>query len=137
MAVGLADLNRLAEADVLLGNSMGEMTLYYSAGEVTSTGGSLLSLGGQNLTETCAIDMPVVIGPYTSDFTQATCNAVAADVCVQVADAVITARIIDAWLPDTDIREAAPRAVLAFTATYDNAMVCTAEAVVSLILPAL
>ncbi|CAJ0771495.1 lipid IV(A) 3-deoxy-D-manno-octulosonic acid transferase [Ralstonia chuxiongensis] len=136
-AAGVANANALADADVLLGDSMGEMALYYAAGEVAFIGGSLLPLGGQNLIEACAVGTPVVIGPHTFNFVQATRDAVAAGACKQVQDAAAVIRVIDAWLSDADAREAASRAALAFAATHGGATARTVEAVASLVLPTL
>ena len=136
-AAGVADADAFADADVLLGDSMGEMALYYAAGEVAFIGGSLLPLGGQNLIEACAVGTPVVIGPHTFNFAQATRDAVAAGACKQVEDAAAVMRVIDAWLSDADARETASRAALAFAATHGGATARTVEAVASLVLPTL
>ena len=136
-AAGVAEVDALADADVLLGDSMGEMALYYAAGEAAFIGGSLLPLGGQNLIEACAVGTPVVIGPHTFNFAQATRDAVAAGACEQVADAAAVIRVIDAWLSDADARENASRAALAFAATHGGATARTVEAVASLVLPTL
>lgn len=136
-AAGVTESDQLADADVLLGDSMGEMALYYAAGEVAFIGGSLLPLGGQNLIEACAVGTPVVIGPHTFNFAQATRDAVAAGACEQVGDAAAAIRVIDAWLSDADAREAASRAALAFAATHGGATARTVEAVASLVLPTL
>ncbi|MGY8523779.1 lipid IV(A) 3-deoxy-D-manno-octulosonic acid transferase [Paracidovorax citrulli] len=74
-------------ADVLLGDSMGEMTMYFRAGDVAFIGGSLLPLGGQNLIESCAAGTPVLIGPHTFNFAQATDDAIAAGACLRVDNA--------------------------------------------------
>ncbi|MGN7100555.1 lipid IV(A) 3-deoxy-D-manno-octulosonic acid transferase [Ralstonia holmesii] len=136
-AAGVADADALADADVLLGDSMGEMALYYAAAEAAFIGGSLLPLGGQNLIEACAVGTPVVIGPHTFNFAQATRDAVAAGACEQVEDAAGVMRVIDAWLSDADARESASRAALAFAATHGGATARTVEAVASLVLPTL
>jgi len=136
-AAGVADAAGLADADVLIGDSMGEMALYYAAGEVAFIGGSLLPLGGQNLIEACAVGTPVVIGPHTFNFAQATRDAVTAGACVQVEDAAAVMRVIDTWLSDADARESASRAALAFAATHGGATARTVEAVASLVLPTL
>lgn len=136
-ADGVAGELALAEADVLLGDSMGEMALYYAAAEAAFIGGSLLPLGGQNLIEACAVGTPVVIGPHTFNFAQATRDAVAAGACVQVDDAAAVMRVIDRWLSDADARETASRAALAFAATHGGATARTVEAVASLVLPTL
>ena len=136
-ADGVAGELALAEADVVLGDSMGEMALYYAAAEAAFIGGSLLPLGGQNLIEACAVGTPVVIGPHTFNFAQATRDAVAAGACIQVDDAAAVTRVIDTWLSDPDAREAASRAALAFAATHGGATARTVEAVASLVLPTL
>jgi 3-deoxy-D-manno-octulosonic-acid transferase len=72
---------------VLLGDSMGEMVMYYASCDVAYIGGSLLPLGGQNLIEACAVGVPVVVGPHTFNFAQATDDAVAAGAAQRVGDA--------------------------------------------------
>ena len=136
-AAGVVDAAGLVDADVLLGDSMGEMALYYAAADVAFIGGSLLPLGGQNLIEACAVGTPVVIGPHTFNFAQATRDAVAAGACMQVEDAPAVMRVIDTLLSDADARESASRAALAFAATHGGATARTVEAVASLVLPTL
>ncbi len=72
---------------VVLGDSMGEMAMYYAAADIAFIGGSLLALGGQNLIEACAVGTPVVVGPHTFNFEQATHDAIEAGAAVRVADA--------------------------------------------------
>lgn len=72
---------------VLLGDSMGEMPLYFAAADATLMGGSLLPFGSQNLIESCAAGTPVILGPSVYNFAQAASDAVAAGAAVQVADA--------------------------------------------------
>jgi len=72
---------------VLLGDTMGEMFTYYAACDVAFIGGSLLSLGGQNLIEACAVGKPVLIGQHTFNFAVATEDAIAAGAALRVTDA--------------------------------------------------
>lgn len=68
-------------ADVWLGDSMGEMAAYYTLADVVLLGGSFAPLGGQNLIEAAACGCPVVVGPHTFNFAEATelaCEAGAA-----------------------------------------------------------
>ena len=76
-----------ADVQVLLGDSMGEMFAYYAACDCAFIGGSLLPLGGQNLIEACALGKPVLVGPHTFNFAEATEQAVAAGGALRVADA--------------------------------------------------
>jgi len=72
---------------VLLGDTMGEMALYYAMAHVALIGGSLLDFGAQNLIEACAVGAPVVLGPSTFNFAQAAADAIAAGAAVQVRNA--------------------------------------------------
>ena len=74
------------ETQVVLGDSMGEMFAYYAACDIAFIGGSLLPFGGQNLIEACAVGKPVVIGPHTYNFMQASQLAVASGAAVRVQD---------------------------------------------------
>jgi 3-deoxy-D-manno-octulosonic-acid transferase len=76
-----------ADTQVVLGDSMGEMFAYYAACDIAFIGGSLLPFGGQNLIEACAVGKPVLIGPHTYNFTQASILAIEHGAAVRVQDA--------------------------------------------------
>lgn len=73
-------------ADVWLGDSLGEMALYYGLADVALLGGSFAPLGGQNLIEAAACACPVVLGPHTFNFAEAAELACAAGAAQRVAD---------------------------------------------------
>lgn len=72
---------------ILLGDTMGEMALYYAAADAALVGGSLRPFGAQNLIEACAVGTPVVLGPSVFNFAQVAADAVAAGAARQAADA--------------------------------------------------
>ena len=74
------------QADVWLGDSMGEMAAYYACADVALLGGSFAPLGGQNLIEAAACGCPVVMGPHTFNFEQASKQSLAAGAAKRVAD---------------------------------------------------
>ena len=76
-----------AETQVLLGDSMGEMYMYYAAADVAFVGGSLVPLGGHNLIEACAMGKPVLTGPHTFNFFEITEQAIAAHAALRASDA--------------------------------------------------
>ncbi len=76
-----------SETQVWLGDSMGELLACYAAADLAFIGGSLLPLGGQNLIEACAVGCPVLVGPHTFNFSQATDDAVEVGAAVRVTDA--------------------------------------------------
>lgn len=83
-----ANVAILPETQIVLGDSMGELLAYYSACDVAFIGGSLLPLGGQNLIEACAVGKPVLVGPHTFNFAQATDLAIHGRAAIRVQDAL-------------------------------------------------
>lgn len=73
-------------ADIWLGDSVGEMALYYGLSDVALLGGSFAPLGGQNLIEAAACQCPVVMGPHTFNFAQAADSAIVAGAAMEVPD---------------------------------------------------
>ena len=71
-------------ADVWLGDSLGEMALYYGLSDVALLGGSFAPLGGQNLIEAAACGCPVVMGPHTFNFAEAAALAEAEGAALRV-----------------------------------------------------
>ncbi len=49
---------------VLLGDTMGEVPLFYAASDIAFVGGSLVPIGGHNLLEPAAQALPVITGPH-------------------------------------------------------------------------
>ena len=76
-----------ANLDTLwLGDSMGEMSLYFGLADVALLGGSFMPLGGQNLIEATACGCPVIMGPHTFNFAEAAELALEADAAIRVED---------------------------------------------------
>ncbi len=123
------------QADVLLGDSMGEMAMYFAASDLAFIGGSLLPLGGQNLIEACAVGTPVLIGPHTFNFAQATEDAIAAGACERVADAETLVRAAAALLGDGARLAAMGEHARAFAALHRGATVRTVAALAPAIAP--
>ena len=115
--------NQLISADtqVVLGDSMGEMFAYYAACDVAFIGGSLLPFGGQNLIEACAVGKPVIIGPHTYNFTQASILAVEHGAAVRVQDASRLAASLQRLLVQTEILARMGNAGLAFVKANQGA----------------
>ena len=72
------------DVDVILGDSMGEMPMYYSASDLVLMGGSLLPFGGQNLIEACAAGCPVLLGEHTYNFQQAALDAIDSGAAIRI-----------------------------------------------------
>ena len=59
------------QAQVWLGDSMGEMVAYFAAADVAFVGGSLVPVGGHNVLEPAALGLPVLFGPHMHNFVAA------------------------------------------------------------------
>ena len=57
-----------AQNSVLLGDTLGDMMLYYQMSDVVFIGGSLIPHGGQNPIEPAALGKPLVTGPHMHNF---------------------------------------------------------------------
>ena len=127
--------NRAVSADcrVLLGDSMGEMAAYYAACDLAFIGGSLLPYGGQNLIEACACGVPVLVGPHTFNFADATEQAIAAGAARRVADAAEMIAAAAGLLADDGARSRASAAALAFSSMHGGATARTVAALLPLI----
>ncbi len=116
-----------SDPDLILGDSMGEMAMYYAAADVAYVGGSLAHLGGQNLIEACAVGTPVVVGPHTFNFEQATSDAIAAGAAVRAVDAADAIATMAAIAGDRARRERMSEAALRFTRAHRGATARTIE----------
>lgn len=127
-AAGPAESREAMQADVWLGDSLGEMTLYYGLSDVALLGGSFAPLGGQNLIEAAACGCPVVMGPHTFNFTEAAELAEAEGAAQRVAS---MAQAVQAGLELASDSPALAQAVdagLAFAARHRGATARTLEA---------
>jgi 3-deoxy-D-manno-octulosonic-acid transferase len=116
-----------ASVNYVLGDSMGEMFSYYTAADVVLMGGSLKNLGGQNLIEPLAVGRPVVVGPHTFNFSEATELAIEAGAAIRVADAREAIQRISQLLTDKETREAMSHAGLTFAEANRGAVHLTLD----------
>ena len=121
-------------ADAWLGDSMGEMPLYYGAADVALLGGSFAPLGGQNLIEAAACGCPVVMGPHTFNFAEAATLSLGAGASVRVVDMNEgVGRALE--LAGHDEREAVARRAVAFAAQHRGAAQRMAQRIEPLLQP--
>nr|WP_269143435.1 lipid IV(A) 3-deoxy-D-manno-octulosonic acid transferase [Massilia phyllostachyos] len=117
----------VGDADVLLGDSMGEMFAYYAACDCTFVGGSLMPLGGQNLIEPCALGKPVLVGEHTFNFADATEEAVGDGAAMRVPDADALMAAAVRLLEDAAARSHMGERALAFAGRHRGATLRTVE----------
>lgn len=116
------------DTQVLLGDSMGEMYMYYAACDVAFVGGSLVALGGHNLIEAFAMGKPVLTGPHTFNFSEITDQAIAAQAALRVTDAGQLMRQAQALIDATATRNAMGEHAHAFFLQHQGATDRTMQA---------
>jgi 3-deoxy-D-manno-octulosonic-acid transferase len=62
---GITDL---AKCEVFVGDTLGELLLFYACADVAFVGGSLIPSGCHNPLEPAALSLPVLFGPHTFNF---------------------------------------------------------------------
>ena len=105
-------------ADVLVGDTMGELQRLYAAADVAFIGGSLVAHGGQNLLEACAVHVPVVFGPHMFHFEEISAMALERGAARQVHDVQGLVAAVALYFEQPDLRRAAGNA--AHTLVSDN-----------------
>lgn len=125
---GPAGSSEALQADVWLGDSLGEMAQYYALSDVALLGGSFAPLGGQNLIEAAACGCPVIMGPHTFNFLEAAERADAEGAAQRVADLREGVQAALALISDPPARAEAVVAGLAFAARHRGATARTLAA---------
>lgn len=110
-----------ASTQVVLGDTMGEMLAYCAASDLAFVGGSLLPLGGQNLLEPLAVGVPVLVGPHTFNFAEATELAIDAGAAKRVPNAAALIESVASLLADATTRARMRDAAKAFMDTHRGA----------------
>jgi len=121
------------QADVWLGDSLGEMAQYYGLAHVALLGGSFAPLGGQNLIEAAACGCPVVMGPHTFNFAEAAELACSAGAAQRVADMAAGVAAAQALASDATARDAASARATVFAVAHRGAALATARAIAEML----
>jgi 3-deoxy-D-manno-octulosonic-acid transferase len=120
-------------ADVWLGDSLGEMAAYYAMADVVLLGGSFAPFGGQNLIEAAACGCPVVVGPHTFNFAEATELACQAGAAWRAPSLPVAADKACALVQDPERLKIARAAARSFALAHRGAARATARQVAHLL----
>ena len=115
------DSSDALQADVWLGDSLGEMALYYALSDAALLGGSFEALGGQNLIEAAAGGCPVVMGPHTFNFAEAADNALAAGAALRAVDMAAGVRVAAQLVSTAGAQASMSQAAAAFAGSHQGA----------------
>ena len=122
-----------ASAEIWLGDSLGEMALYYGLAHVALLGGSFAPFGGQNLIEAAACGCPVVMGPSTFNFAEAADLSEAAGAAVRTEDLQQGVAAVLALAADPVRHQAMVQAAVGFSSSNRGAAARTALAIARLL----
>jgi 3-deoxy-D-manno-octulosonic-acid transferase len=94
-----------ASTAVFLGDTMGELTLFYAASDVAFVGGSLMPIGGHNLLEPAALGLPLISGPHVFNAQEIANMFIETGACSLVDDAEQLASTVGELLSDRDMAQ--------------------------------
>ena len=118
---------------VWLGDSLGEMALYYGLADVALLGGSFEPLGGQNLIEAAACGCPIVMGPHTFNFAQAAELAATAGAALRAPDLSGAVELALELATDPEQRARRSAAASDFAQAHGGALDQTCDALLALL----
>ena len=90
--------------EVFIGDTMGELSLFYAAADVAFVGGTLVERGGHNMLEPAALGLPVLFGPHVFNFAEISRHLIEAGGARTVDDAAGLGRAVVDYLRDADLR---------------------------------
>ncbi len=93
-----------AKTDIVVGDTMGELQLLFTAADVAFIGGSLVAVGGHNLLEASAVGVPVIFGPHMHNFLDISELAIATGAGKQISSGSELSKAVGAYLGDKDTR---------------------------------
>lgn len=99
-----AETNCDAETDVLVVDAMGELIYFYAVADFAFVGGSLVPVGGHNMMEAAAFNLPILMGPFVHNFDDIAMLFVEADAMQIVKDADSLVQSIDRLCSDEAYR---------------------------------
>jgi 3-deoxy-D-manno-octulosonic-acid transferase len=116
---------------ILLGDSLGEMALYYSLADAALLGGSFEKLGGQNLIEAAACACPIVMGPHTFNFAEASQAAELAGAAQRASDMAAGLTLVVDTVQNRPLQKQKSVNAFQFAQQHGGATQLTVQAVVA------
>ena len=95
-----------SDAQVFLGDTMGELPLFFAAADVAFVGGSLVPTGGHNMLEPAALGLPVIFGPHVFNFAEVSQLLLERAAARQVRGAAELAAVVSDLFQDAEARHA-------------------------------
>jgi 3-deoxy-D-manno-octulosonic-acid transferase len=123
------------DAQVMLVDTMGELTTLYASSDAAFVGGSLVPVGGHNLLEPAVLGVPVITGPYNASAKDIARALLQQGGAVEVAGSRALASAVRRLLQDPAARERAVRSAREFVDAHRGAVERLTELIDPLIRP--
>ncbi|MBE6453512.1 MAG: 3-deoxy-D-manno-octulosonic acid transferase [Alphaproteobacteria bacterium] len=94
------------KTDIYIGDTIGEVGLWYDLAKIVFIGGSLIPHGGQNFIEPSRVRDAVIVGPHMHNFTDAMNRAKKADAIMQVSDTMELQELLEQLLENETLLDA-------------------------------
>lgn len=91
--------------DIFIGDTMGELLVFYAAADLAFVGGSLVEKGGQNPLEPAAVGLPILSGPHTFNFATITEQLKQRNAKIQINNVIELAEQVTSLLSDPQQRQ--------------------------------
>ncbi len=95
----------MTETDVYIADTMGELKMLYATADIVFVGGSMVPVGGHNILEPLAVDLPVMFGPYMVNFKEIAENVLAMQAAVQCNDKNEIIKTVKRLYNDNEFRQ--------------------------------
>ncbi|ABA59068.1 Three-deoxy-D-manno-octulosonic-acid transferase-like protein [Nitrosococcus oceani ATCC 19707] len=96
--------------EIFIGDSMGELPLFFAASDVAFLGGSLVPVGGHNPLEPAALKRPVILGPHIFNFMGISHQLLEAGAATQIQTIQDLTQAVLRYLDDPQLRTKAGKA---------------------------
>ena len=94
-----------AGTDIVIGDTMGELLVFYGAADIAFVGGSLVPVGGHNLIEPAAWACPVISGPHLFNFSEVERLLQENNALVIAKDSDELVAAVKNWLTNEELRK--------------------------------
>jgi 3-deoxy-D-manno-octulosonic-acid transferase len=102
--------------EIYMADTLGELGLFFRLAPFVFMGGSLVDIGGHNISEPARLGIPILTGPFTEGIPELIGILKKSDAIVEVTDAESLTEAVRYWLNQPELaRAAGARAAMAFS----------------------
>ena len=94
------------DTDVYIADTMGELKLLYGTADICFVAGSMVPVGGHNILEPAAMNIPIMFGPHMINFKEIAKNVLDLDAAIQCEDEKAIINTVIHLYNDIDYRKA-------------------------------